>query len=54
METLAIHGEELKVKVYGQIAIPTGIQIAEARAEGKAEESVVAFTDASSDVTGAG
>jgi len=45
LEILAIHGEELKVNVYGETAILTGIQIAEARAEGKAEESAVAFTD---------
>ena len=33
------------MNVYGETAILTGIQIAEARAEGKAEESAVAFTE---------
>ena len=43
---LAIRGEELKVNVFGETAILTGVQLAEARPlEGEAEESVVAFTD---------
>jgi len=46
VEILAIRGEELKVNVYGETAILTGVQLAEARTpEGKAEESAVAFTD---------
>ena len=46
VEILAIRGEELKVNVYGETAVLTGVQLAEARApEGKAEESAVAFTD---------
>lgn len=46
VEILAIRGEELKVNVYGDTAVLTGVQIAEARAtEGAAEESAVAFTD---------
>lgn len=45
-EILAIRGEELKVNVFGETAILTGVQLAEARPlEGEAEESVVAFTD---------
>ncbi len=46
VEILAIRGEELKVNVYGETAVLTGVQLAEARApEGNAEESAVAFTD---------
>ncbi len=46
VEILAIRGEELKVNVYGETAVLTGVQLAEARApEGKAEESAVAFAD---------
>jgi ketosteroid isomerase-like protein len=45
-EILSLHGEELNVNVYGDTAIITGVQIAEARPpEGESEESVVAFTD---------
>ncbi|MGH9875477.1 MAG: nuclear transport factor 2 family protein [Pyrinomonadaceae bacterium] len=45
-EILSLHGEELNVNVYGETAILTGVQIAEARPpEGEKEESVVAFTD---------
>jgi ketosteroid isomerase-like protein len=45
-EILSIRGEELKVNVFGETAILTGIQLAEARPlEGEPEESVVAFTD---------
>jgi len=45
-EILSLHGEELKVNVYGDTAVLTGVQIAEARPpEGETEESVVAFTD---------
>jgi len=46
VEILEIRGEELKVNVYGETAVLTGVQVAEARApEAKAEESAVAFTD---------
>jgi ketosteroid isomerase-like protein len=46
VEILAIRGEELKVNVYGETAVLTGVQLAEARTpEGAAEESAVAFTD---------
>lgn len=46
VEIIALRGEELKVNVYGETAVLTGLQLAEARPpEGKAEESVVAFTD---------
>jgi ketosteroid isomerase-like protein len=46
VEILALRGEELKVSVYGEVAVLTGVQRAEARApEGKPEESAVAFTD---------
>ena len=46
VEILGIRGEELKVNVYGEAAVLTGVQIAEARApEGQPEESAVAFTD---------
>jgi ketosteroid isomerase-like protein len=46
LEILAIRGDELKVNVYGETAVLTGVQHAEARpVEGEPEESVVAFTD---------
>ena len=46
LEILAVRGEELKVNVYGETAVLTGVQHAEARPlAGEAEESVVAFTD---------
>jgi ketosteroid isomerase-like protein len=46
IEILSLRGEELKVNVYGDTAVLTGIQIAEARPpEGETEESAVAFTD---------
>ena len=46
LEILAIRGEELKVNVYGETAILTGVQHADVRTpEGNAEESAVAFTD---------
>lgn len=45
-EILSLRGEELNVNVYGDTAVLTGVQIAEARPpEGEQEESVVAFTD---------
>jgi ketosteroid isomerase-like protein len=46
VEILSLRGEELKVNVYGETAVLTGVQRAEARApEGQVEESAVAFTD---------
>ena len=46
LEILAIRGEELKVNVYGETAILTGVQHADVRTpEGNTEESAVAFTD---------
>lgn len=46
VEILSIRGEELKVNVYGETAVLTGVQVAEARAaEGEPEEGAVAFTD---------
>jgi ketosteroid isomerase-like protein len=45
LEILSVRGEELKVNVYGETAVLTGVQHAEARPlAGEAEESVVAFT----------
>jgi ketosteroid isomerase-like protein len=45
-EIISIRGEELKVNVYGDLAVVTGLQIAEtAGGEGQREKSVVAFTD---------
>ncbi len=46
MEIVSISGEELNVDLYGETAILTGVQHAEARApEGEPEQSTVAFTD---------
>lgn len=46
VEILSLRGEELMVNVYGDTAVLTGVQIAEARPpEGETEESAVAFTD---------
>jgi ketosteroid isomerase-like protein len=46
VEILSLRGEELRVDVYGETAILTGVQVAEARPpEGETEQSVVAFTD---------
>lgn len=46
VEILAIRGEELKVNVYGETAVLTGVQFAEVRVpEGATEEGAVAFTD---------
>jgi ketosteroid isomerase-like protein len=45
-EIISIRGEELKVNVYGNLAVVTGLQIAKtASGEGKEETSAVAFTD---------
>lgn len=46
VEILSLCGQELKVNVYGETAILTGIQLAQARMpEAEPEESAVAFTD---------
>lgn len=46
MKILSLSGEELRVDVYGETAVLTGVQLAEARPpEGETEESAVAFTD---------
>jgi ketosteroid isomerase-like protein len=46
VEIISMRGEELKVNVYGDTAIITGVQLAEARLpEGEMDESAVAFTD---------
>jgi ketosteroid isomerase-like protein len=46
LEILSIRADELKVNVYGETAVLTGVQHAEARpVEGEPEESAVAFTD---------
>ena len=46
VEILNVRGEELKVNVYGETAVMTGVQLADARApEGEVEKSAVAFTD---------
>jgi ketosteroid isomerase-like protein len=46
VEILSLRGEELRVNLYGDTGVLTGVQRAEARApEGQAEESAVAFTD---------
>jgi ketosteroid isomerase-like protein len=46
VEIISLRGEELKVNVYGDTAVLTGVQLAEARPpEGETEESAVAFTD---------
>jgi ketosteroid isomerase-like protein len=46
VEIRAIRGEELKVNVYGETAVLTGMQVAEVRMpEGAEEEGAVAFTD---------
>ena len=46
IEILSLRGEELKVNLFGETAVLTGVQRAEARApEGELEESAVAFTD---------
>ena len=46
VEILSLRGEELKVNVFGETAVLTGVQVAEARPPvGETEESAVAFTD---------
>ncbi|HSS20038.1 MAG TPA: nuclear transport factor 2 family protein [Pyrinomonadaceae bacterium] len=46
IEIHSLRGDELKVNIYGDTAILTGVQRAEARQpEGEMEESAVAFTD---------
>jgi ketosteroid isomerase-like protein len=46
IEILSLRGEELKVNLFGETAVLTGVQRAEARPpDGEPEESAVAFTD---------
>jgi ketosteroid isomerase-like protein len=46
IEILSLRGEELKVNLFGETAVLTGVQHAEARPpEGEPEQSAVAFTD---------
>ena len=46
VEILSLSSEELRVNVYGETAVLTGVQLAVARPpEGETEESAVAFTD---------
>ena len=46
VEILSLRGDELRVDVFGEVAILTGVQRAEARLPDHApEESAVAFTD---------
>ena len=45
-EIVSIQGEELKVNVYGDIAVVTGLQFAKTKGDdGKVETGAVAFTD---------
>ena len=46
IEILSLSGGELKVNLFGETAVMTGVQYAEARPpEGEPEQSAVAFTD---------
>ena len=46
IEILSLRGEELKVNLFGETAVLTGVQHAEARPpDGEPEQSAVAFTD---------
>jgi ketosteroid isomerase-like protein len=46
IEILSLRGEELKVNLFDETAVMTGVQYAEARPpEGEPEQSAVAFTD---------
>lgn len=46
VEILSLRGDELRVDVFGEVAILTGVQRAEARLpDHEPEESAVAFTD---------
>jgi hypothetical protein len=44
-EILSVTAEGLKASVFGEAAVLTGVQRARVRAEGREQESVVAFTD---------
>jgi hypothetical protein len=44
-EIISIRGADLKVKVYENLAVVTGLQFAKTKGEEGNEESVVAFTD---------
>jgi ketosteroid isomerase-like protein len=46
IEILSLNGSELKVNLFDETAVMTGVQYAEARPpEGEPEQSAVAFTD---------
>ena len=46
IEILSLRGEDLNVNLFGETAVLTGLQLAEARPpEGEPEQSAVAFTD---------
>ena len=46
VEIVELRGEELSVNLFGDTAVLTGVQLAQARApEGAVEQSAVAFTD---------
>lgn len=44
-EILSVRGEGLRVDLFGAAAVVTGVQRARVRADGREQESVVAFTD---------
>ena len=44
-EILSVGGEGLKADAFGETAVVTGVQRARVLAEGREQESVVAFTD---------
>jgi ketosteroid isomerase-like protein len=44
-EIVSIRGEDLKVNVYDNLAVVTGLQFAQIKGADGKEESVVAFTD---------
>jgi len=45
VEILSVRGEGLKASVFGETVVVTGVQRARVRADGREQESVVAFTD---------
>jgi ketosteroid isomerase-like protein len=46
IDIFSLSGEELKVNLFGETAVMTGVQYAQARPpEGEPEQSAVAFTD---------
>lgn len=44
-EILSVRGDGVKADVFGETAVVTGVQRARVLAEGREQESVVAFTD---------